>query len=638
MQGLTTDDPAWIGGYRLLGRLGEGGMGRVYLARSERGRTAAVKVVQAELARQPDFRRRFAQEVRAARRVGDRWTAPVLDADTEADTPWVATGYVAGPSLTEVVSEQYGPLPVTSLRALALGLAGALRAIHDAGLVHRDLKPSNILVTIEGPRVIDFGIARALDAAVQSAGGLTRTGALVGSPGFMSPEQVRGQRVTPASDVFCLGTVLAYAATGRLPFGTQDSGLHALLFRIAEEEADLDGIAEPWRSLIASCLAKAPEGRPGVEDLRAAVEETEATPGTGLGEAWLPAELLAHLGQRAVRLLDSEDPQRFGPPDQGVPGPSPASPAPLAPSAPSAPPAPSAVGAPSPVPSPAPAPSPAPGPGLTGAAPPAFGAAPPPHWQGPGPGPVPGPHPGPGPVPGPGPGPGSGPGPHGTPPPRFLVGHAESPRGLATALRVLLCCYGVALAFHLFVLFAVEGSLSSELSSTVRGVGDFEEMRLTTVAAEGLALMLEVVTGVLWLCWFRRTRLNAEVFAPGTLREAPGFAVGAWFIPFGNLVLPKRIANDVWRASEGEHPASRGILQAWWIGWLAYLLTYLLSEIKGSWYDTEQAGSASTSLTFGEISDVTGLVATVLTLFYVARLTSLQQARLSNRGPLAARS
>ncbi|MDQ1036910.1 serine/threonine protein kinase [Streptomyces sp. V3I8] len=169
MDGLAPDDPGWIGNYRLLGRLGEGGMGRVYLARSDRGRTVAVKVVQEQLARRPDFRRRFAQEVKAAQRVGGEWTAPVLDADTEAATPWVATGYVAGPSLAEVVDKQYGPLPPNSVRTLGLGLVRALQAIHAAGLVHRDLKPSNVLVTIDGPRVIDFGIARALDPALQSS-------------------------------------------------------------------------------------------------------------------------------------------------------------------------------------------------------------------------------------------------------------------------------------------------------------------------------------------------------------------------------------------------------------------------------------------------------------------------------------
>lgn len=304
MDRLAPDDPGWIGNYRLLGRLGEGGMGRVYLARSERGRTVAVKVVQEQLARKPDFRRRFAQEVKAAQRVGGEWTAPVLDADTDAPTPWVATGYVAGPSLAEVVDKQHGPLPPNSVRALAIGLVRALQAIHAAGLVHRDLKPSNVLVTIDGPRVIDFGIARALDPAMQSADGLTMTGVVVGSPGFMSPEQVRGERVTYASDVFCLGAVLAYTATGRLPFGTGEGGIHSLLFRIASEEPDLTGIPEPWDRLIAWCLTKDPAERPSLEDLLTYIEGMEDT-----GGAWLPGEVLAELGRHAVQLLNSEDPQ-----------------------------------------------------------------------------------------------------------------------------------------------------------------------------------------------------------------------------------------------------------------------------------------------------------------------------------------
>ncbi|MFH0250936.1 serine/threonine-protein kinase, partial [Streptomyces chitinivorans] len=302
MEPLGDGDPRWIGAYRLLGRLGAGGMGRVYLARSERGRTVAVKVVQEELARQPSFRERFAKEVNAARRVGGQWTAPVLDADTDAATPWVATGYIAGPSLQEVVDEDYGPLPEHSVYALAAGLVEALRAIHGAELVHRDLKPSNVLVTIDGPKVIDFGIARALDSVTGS--GLTQTGAVIGSPGFMSPEQVRGERVTPAGDVFCLGAVLAYAATGRMPFGTADSGFHALLFRIAEEEPDLTGLSGPLRELVADCLVKDPAGRPSLDDLAARVAAHTPPGGT-----WLPGEVLAQLGRHAVRLLDSEDPE-----------------------------------------------------------------------------------------------------------------------------------------------------------------------------------------------------------------------------------------------------------------------------------------------------------------------------------------
>ncbi|MFG3253903.1 serine/threonine-protein kinase [Streptomyces sp. NPDC048172] len=334
MEPLRDSDPAWIGAYRLLGRLGTGGMGRVYLARSARGRTVAVKLVQRELAEQEEFRGRFRHEVNAARRVGGQWTAPVLDADTEAEIPWVATGYIAGPTLRQVVGHEHGPLPERSLRHLATGLAEALRAIHDAGLVHRDLKPSNVLVTIDGPRVIDFGIARALEAS--AAGGLTRTGSSVGSPGFMSPEQVRGDRVTAASDVFCLGSVLAYAATGRSPFGSGDSGVHVLLYRITQEEPDLDGVPDALRPLIASCLAKTPEDRPSLDAVlnftgegdadpegetegggegegegRREAEDTSAAARTGVeadGRSWLPEALVAQLGRHAVRLLDTENP------------------------------------------------------------------------------------------------------------------------------------------------------------------------------------------------------------------------------------------------------------------------------------------------------------------------------------------
>ena len=209
LRGLTADDPQWIGDYRLLSRLGSGGMGRVYLARSEGGRTVAVKLVKAELAAEEEFRDRFRAEVAAARRVGGRWTAPVLDADTEAAVPWVATGYIAGPTLSEVVggsygrTGSYGPLPEHSLRRLAYGLSCALLDIHGVGLVHRDLKPSNVLLTIDGPRVIDFGIARALDAVGDQT--QTRTGTVVGSPGFMSPEQVQGHRVGPGQRCLLCG-------------------------------------------------------------------------------------------------------------------------------------------------------------------------------------------------------------------------------------------------------------------------------------------------------------------------------------------------------------------------------------------------------------------------------------------------
>ncbi|MFE3182455.1 serine/threonine-protein kinase [Streptomyces violascens] len=298
-QRLGPGDPERIGTYRLLARLGAGGMGQVYLARSDRGRTVAVKLVRPDLAEQDEFRGRFRQEVIAARRVGGQWTAPVLDADTEAPVPWVATGYVAGPSLQSVVAGPHGPLPEHSVRVLARGLAHALKDIHAAGLVHRDLKPSNVLITIDGPRVIDFGIARALETSAEA--GLTRTGALVGSPGFMAPEQVRGDRITPACDVFCLGSVLSYAASGRLPFGEASSGVHALMFRIAQESPDLDGVPESLQELIGDCLHKDPSARPTLDRILERVQEDTTDP-------WLPAPLVAQLGSHAVQLLDIENP------------------------------------------------------------------------------------------------------------------------------------------------------------------------------------------------------------------------------------------------------------------------------------------------------------------------------------------
>ncbi|MFF4686359.1 serine/threonine-protein kinase [Streptomyces sp. NPDC001307] len=327
MEKLGAGDPlgvppggAWgrIGGYRLLARLGAGGMGHVYLARSDRGRTVAVKLVREELAAQEEFRARFRQEVQAARRVGGYWTAPVLDADTEAPVPWVATGYVAGPSLQQVVGHDHGALPERSVRILAAGLAHALKDIHAAGIVHRDLKPSNVLVTIDGPRVIDFGIARALETTSPCAEGLTRTGSLVGSPGFMAPEQVRGDRITSACDVFCLGSVLAYAATGTLPFGTANSGVHALMFRIAQEEPDLAGVPEGIADLVRECLRKDPGARPSLDAVLERTGAGDTVTGGRSRDPWLPGALVAQLGRHAVQLLEVEDPEGDGAPSSGA--------------------------------------------------------------------------------------------------------------------------------------------------------------------------------------------------------------------------------------------------------------------------------------------------------------------------------
>ncbi|MFE9613285.1 MFS transporter [Streptomyces sp. NPDC006012] len=321
---LTPQDPVRIGPYRLISRLGEGGMGLVYLGRSDAGRTVAVKVVQAEHAQHPEFRQRFAREVAAARRVGGAWTAAVLDADTDAAVPWVATQYVPGPDLTRVVGRDFGPLPEDSVRILAHRLALALTAVHGAGLIHRDLKPSNVLVTVDGPRVIDFGIARAMDTLGPDSL-LTRTGMLIGSPGFMSPEQVRGLELTAASDVFCLGAVLVYTATGRLLFGAGGTGLNAHLFRVAEDAADLTGVPESLRDLVGACLAKDPAERP-------TLQEVADRTASGADEVWLPSAILAQLGRHAAHLLDFAPQTSAGPAPAGSPSNPPVRPGRLQPS------------------------------------------------------------------------------------------------------------------------------------------------------------------------------------------------------------------------------------------------------------------------------------------------------------------
>ena len=212
--GLQPEDPREIGPYHLLGQLGTGGMGQVFLGMSAGGRPIAVKVIRTELANDPEFRARFRREVAAAQKVSGLFTALVVDADLDSPTPWLATAYVAGPSLTEAVRE-HGPLPARTVLALAAGLAESLSAIHAAGVVHGDLKPSNVLLAEDGPRVIDFGISQAAEASAATGPKL-----MIGSPRFMSPEQVLGSDISPASDIFSLGAVLTFAATGQGPFGS----------------------------------------------------------------------------------------------------------------------------------------------------------------------------------------------------------------------------------------------------------------------------------------------------------------------------------------------------------------------------------------------------------------------------------
>ncbi|MEU0840166.1 DUF4328 domain-containing protein [Streptomyces sp. NPDC005962] len=600
MENLGAQDPRWIGGYQLLGRLGEGGMGKVYLARSARGRTVAVKLVQAELARQPDFRGRFKREVEAARRVGGQWTAPVFDADTEAAVPWVATGYIGGPSLHEVVADDFGALPEQSVRVLAHGLSLALRDIHGAGLIHRDLKPSNILITIDGPRVIDFGIARALDAVGGGNSNLTVTGAVVGSPGFMSPEQVRGETVTTASDVFCLGSVLAFAATGRQPFGRVDSGIHALMYRIAQEEPDLEGLPEGLLSLVSACLSKDPAQRPSVQDL---ITYTEAA-APDAAEPWLPGGLLARLGRDALQLLEAENPHQqatapapaapqsgYATPSTGTPAPGPSTPHP--PSAYGAPSAPAAYGYP-----------------MNG---PAGHLAQQPGqpWQQGGGYQTP-----------------VGQTPVGSPP---QGGKLRSLRGLRNALVTVFSLWLVLTVSDLYLNMSLFGSYrdlaDDDVTSTAVG------RRSAAVASlDGSLATCVLALVVLWLFWFRRAYVNASALSPGRLRFGSGYAVGAWFIPVALLWIPKQIVNDIWTASTPPGPGrrSRAALH-WW--WLMFVLMCFSAPSAGflSMFIQAENEDARIGVAGHIADDVVSLLAGVLAIVVVVKLTRMQEKRRAER-------
>jgi Protein kinase domain len=259
MEPLSADDPRQIGEFSLRARLGAGGMGRVYLAFSPGGRAVAMKVVHPGLANDPEFLRRFRNEVAAARAVSGMYTAPVVSAGVDDNPPWLATAYVPGPPLAEVVS-RYGPLPETAIWRLAAGLTEALSVVHSCGLVHRDLKPGNVLLAADGPHVIDFGISRAFEGT-----SVTSTGMVVGTPGYMSPEQAEGQQAGPPSDVFSLGCVLAYAATGNAPFGGGSAA--GVLYRVVTAEPDLSEIPANLRQVLAACLAKNPAQRIGLAQL-----------------------------------------------------------------------------------------------------------------------------------------------------------------------------------------------------------------------------------------------------------------------------------------------------------------------------------------------------------------------------------
>lgn len=583
MQALRDDDPAYVADYRLLGRLGEGGMGVVYLARSPRGRMVAVKSIRAELAALSDFRLRFAEEVSTAQQVGGDWTAAVLDADPHAERPWVATAYVPGPTLAEVVT-RHGPLPESSVRGLASGLCDALADIHGAGLVHRDLKPSNIMITIDGPKVIDFGIVRALDGPTH--GGLTSSGVIVGSPGFMAPEQVRGERLTAACDIFSLGSVLAFAACGRLPFDAPGARPHALMYRVVHEEPDLAGIPEPLLPLIRDCLAKEPAARSSLTALRAR-EETQFR---HLGP-WLPAPVLARLGQDAAHLLEQEDP-RTGLTNAAHPPP--VAPLPEGETLPSdsRPPA-------------LPDTAPVTDPDLRQPSAQRVGRTPPPT--------------------------------------RTLAEERNGGNGPGPATVMVY----MTLALYAMASLGAAITQLNMVGDTFKWSSDADDLTFPwTIIQAGTTVALAVA----WLIWCSRTRAVAEEFAPGRLRYSPAMAVRSWLIPFGNLYLPKQIADDVWHASSppsrtgATAPSAR--LHIWWGCWVFTVLTSPLfywqaivwadsdnlnyesggnfeDDTYESWY-THELGTAGWLAVVLHLLVVPIVVATAL---YVSRLTALQQAR-----------
>ncbi|MCX4754838.1 serine/threonine-protein kinase [Kitasatospora purpeofusca] len=351
-QPLLPDDPREVGGYRLFARLGAGGMGRVYLSYTPGGRPVALKVVRPEFAEDSEFRRRFAQEVSNAQRIHGLYTAQVIDSGgLDSDAPWLVTAYVPGPSLQQVVREN-GALPVRTVLLLMGGIAEALQAIHSVEVVHRDLKPANVLVAGDGPRVIDFGIARAADATA-----LTGTGYRIGSPAFMSPEQAQGRPVTPATDVFALGALAAYVATGSAPFG--DGPDTAVLYRVVHEQPDLDAVPADLRELVLRCLAKSPEDRPRPAEI---IELARNHPSVGgqlrFADDWLPRQVNTEITRR------SDLPK------------TPPTPLPAAPPLPSGPPTGSSPLTPPLTPPPVPA-SPAGAPATHAATAPSFGPPPP---------------------------------------------------------------------------------------------------------------------------------------------------------------------------------------------------------------------------------------------------------------------
>ncbi len=288
---LEDGDPRQVGGYLLRARIGEGGMGSVYLSHTPGGRPLAVKVARPELAGDPGFRSRFAKEVRIASQVQGLYTASVIDSDPAAERPWLATAYVPAPSLAAVIAAQ-GPLPTDTVLVMMAGIAEALQAIHAVGIVHRDLKPANVIMSLDGPRVIDFGIARAMDS---SSVALTRTGARIGTPAFMAPEQVRGRPLRGDADVFSLGALAFYAAVAELPFG----GDAAVFHRITEEEPDWESVDPRLRPVLSRCLAKDPGERPAPADVLELCRRATSDHRLRMGTGWLPPTVTAEVTRYA---------------------------------------------------------------------------------------------------------------------------------------------------------------------------------------------------------------------------------------------------------------------------------------------------------------------------------------------------
>jgi serine/threonine protein kinase len=313
VESLRRWDPDRIGPYALIGRLGAGAMGQVFLARSTAGRLVAVKTIRVELAEEPGFRARFAREVAAARRVSGVFTAAVIEADAEADLPWLATAYVPAPSLSTLVRKT-GPLPVPAVRWLAAGCAEALQSIHGARLLHRDVKPSNVLVAPDGPRVIDFGVARAAER-VQ----LTVTRGAAGTPAYMAPEQARDtSQASPASDVFSLGATLVFAVTGHAPY--QGETVMDILVRLATEPPDLTGVPAELTELIAACLRRVPRDRPTDAAILERLGSFAAMSAEdGPGHSYLPDAAMALIAeyQRGPRLAQRDGPDDTDPEAEG---------------------------------------------------------------------------------------------------------------------------------------------------------------------------------------------------------------------------------------------------------------------------------------------------------------------------------